>query len=147
MNHDLPAVTPASALQLHELLRRWIRLAEAGLSQIEESRPEAMIGLENLSIEQAGLLEQWHELEQQFSTELQRAQALHQQAESAVELRLAAQQAVAINRRIGLALRSRERFMASRLEALLSAAGTPGIYSSAGSVQRAMTSGGTVIAT
>jgi hypothetical protein len=147
MNHEPAAATHAGILQLNELLHRWVSLAEAGLSQMEKGRPESVAGLENQTIEQAGLLKQWHELEQRFSAELRSKPSLREQAVLLAELRLAAQKAVAINRRIELTLRNRERFVASRLQALLWAAGASDTYSSAGSAQRAAISGGSIIAT
>lgn len=147
MNPEPAASTPAGALHLQRLLQRWISLAEAALAQIEDSRPESTAAMETLMNEQVRLLEQWHDLERRPTAGPPPSPGEEQARTSMVTLRLAAQQAMALNRRIELAVRSRERFLASRLEALLGAAGMPGIYSSAGSVQRAMTSGAAVIAT
>lgn len=145
MNRDNPATAPDGTAQLLELLHRWIALAETGLSEIEEDGPESIGRLEHLMSKLTGLLEQGQRLQRLCGADPEQTPAMGPPASLAAELRPAAQRALAASRRIELAVRCRERFVASRLAVLLGAAGMPGIYSSAGSVQRATISGGTII--
>ena len=122
--------------ELH-LLLEWERLVEHGLKILNADQPDA---LHALAADKSRLLGQWRDLRIAASAPGANAAAAHRDDWLQHKLRITAERTMALNHRYETALRARELFVVTRLQALCCAAGKFGVYSGAGQVDAVPTS-------
>ena len=122
--------------ELH-LLLEWEQLVNHGLKILDADRPDA---LQALAADKARLIAHWRELRAASYRLGSGTSASGPDKELQRELHTVAERAMALNSRYEKALRARELFIVTRLQALCSAAGKFGVYSGAGQINAVTTS-------
>ncbi len=122
--------------ELH-LLLEWEQLVERGLKILNTDRPDA---LQALAADKVRLIALWRELRAACYRLGSGAPVSARDKALQRELHTVAERAMALNSRYEKALRARELFIVTRLQALCSATGQFGVYSGAGQLNAVTTS-------